>query len=136
ARGNLDIIEREHPRSVGIADLALGRAKLDRRVRRLAGGGETPLDLHVVQFLVFARAKSRDGPSLGAGGGPRLSERAKADAPGGTLSIKCTGERTRDDKRAHSDRLSAGVPNVASNPRRFVIWRASRVRQGIYLVKI
>ena len=45
-RRDLDAVEGEHHGAVGIADLALRRAKFDSRVRRLTGGRETAFEAH------------------------------------------------------------------------------------------
>jgi hypothetical protein len=44
--GHFDILEPKHDRTVGVADLARGRAELDARVTVLIGLGESAFDAH------------------------------------------------------------------------------------------
>src|SRR6202044_1847236 len=50
AGGNLDLVSQEHHRSVGIADLALGRFKRDRRISGARTLGVVPFDAHKFRF--------------------------------------------------------------------------------------
>ena len=64
AGGDLDVVEREDDRAVGVADLASGRMKFDQRVGRNISLGVSPLDPHffVPRFADASPPQPRRGP--------------------------------------------------------------------------